>query len=30
MTEEEKLANDVLDLMLFIVVFEANIVDNPK
>ena len=30
MAEEEKLETDVLDLMLFIVVFEANIVDNPK
>ena len=30
MAEEEKLKTDVLDLMLFIVVFEANIVDNPK
>ena len=30
MTKEEKLANDVSDLMLSIVVFEANLVDNPK
>ena len=30
MAEEEKLETDVLDLMLFIVVFEANIVDTPK
>ena len=30
MTEEEKLANDVSNLMLSNVVFEATMVDNPK
>ena len=30
MTEEEKLVNDVSNLMLSDVVFEATMVDNPK
>ena len=30
MIEEEKLENDVLNLMLSIVVFETNMVDNRK
>ncbi|KAL6313266.1 hypothetical protein AAG906_016140 [Vitis piasezkii] len=30
MIENEKLATNVLDIMLSIVMFEANIVDNPK
>ena len=30
MTEEEKLAIEVSDLMLSVVVFEANMVDNSK
>ena len=30
MIEEQKLATDVSNLMLFVMVFEANMVDNPK
>lgn len=29
-TEDEKLSNDMTDLMFFAVVFESNLVDNPK